>query len=73
MNYPGFQFPVYTFLNGVMAIVKNVPLMAQHIFTHGYDLKFAVAIFNHYWVKKYSILGLFAEISVYPYVSLPLS
>ena len=58
-----------------MAIVKNVLLMSQlaetlmdtQIWT-----EIALAIFKHYLVKEYSILRLFAEISVYPYVSLPL-
>ena len=44
----------------------------KQVWIHRSDLKFALAIFKHYWVKKDSILRLFAEIFVYSYVSLRL-
>ena len=31
---------------------------------HIYDLKFALPILKHYWVKKYGILILFTQISI---------
>ena len=34
----------------------------RHIFTQGYDHKFALATLKQYLVNKYSILSLFAEI-----------
>lgn len=62
-----------------MAIVKFEPLVAsmaqvvERNWIHRFDLKFALAIFKQYWVKKkYNISRLFAENSVYLYVSLSL-
>ena len=76
MNYPSFQ--VFTPYNGVMTFVKFVPLaplMTQVVETHmniQMLSQICLEILKHYLVKKCSILRLFAEISVYPYVSQPL-
>ena len=72
MHYPVSNLlSIYILLNGVMIIVEFVSLCLllhkwwRYIWIHRYYLKFALAIFKHYWVKRYRILMLFADISMY--------
>ena len=67
------QIIILRSVSRVIVIQNNdYSIATRHIFTSAYEQKFALATYKQQLVSKHSILGLFAEISVYRYVSMPL-